>query len=153
MTRKEAARQDRNSPYRDYYVWTDTGKEYADTRIIFLDVEESNWTYDEVAGQYYWHRFYSNQPDLNYDNPAVHQEMMKVIRFWMDLGVDGFRADAVPYLYEREGTNCENLPVTHEFLKNVRRVSISSDGKKLLYRSGSSWSVCDTASPPAPASR
>ncbi len=118
----QAARKDRNSPYRDYYVWSDTGTEYADTRIIFLDVEESNWTYDPEAGQYFWHRFYSSQPDLNYDNPAVHEEMLKAVRFWMDMGIDGFRADAVPYLYEREGTNCENLPETHGFLKKVRRL-------------------------------
>ena len=113
----QAARQDKNSPYRDYYVWSDTGTEYADTRIIFLDTEPSNWTYDEVAGQYFWHRFYSSQPDLNYDNPQVHEEMFKAMRFWLDMGIDGFRVDAIPYLYEREGTNCENLPETHEFLQ------------------------------------
>ncbi len=95
---------------------------YQETRIIFLDTESSNWTFDEVAGQYFWHRFYSHQPDLNFDNPAVHEEIFKIIRFWMDMGIDGFRADAVPYLYEREGTNCENLPETHEFLKKVRRL-------------------------------
>jgi maltose alpha-D-glucosyltransferase/alpha-amylase len=118
----QAARQDKNSPYRDYYVWSDTGKEYPETRIIFLDVEPSNWTYDEVAGQYFWHRFYSSQPDLNYDNPKVHEEMFNAVRFWMDMGLDGFRADAIPYLYEREGTNCENLPETHEFLKKLRQM-------------------------------
>ena len=118
----QEARRDPHSPYRDYYVWSDTGAEYAGARIIFLDVETSNWTYDEVAGQYYWHRFFRHQPDLNYDNPRVHEEMLKVIRFWMDLGIDGFRADAVPYLYEREGTNCENLPETHRFLQKVRRL-------------------------------
>ena len=117
----QAARQDPDSPYRDYYVWSDTGTEYQDTRIIFLDYETSNWTYDEVAGQYYWHRFYNSQPDLNYDNPAVHDEMFKIMRFWLDMGIDGFRADAIPYLYEREGTNSENLPETHAFLKKVRR--------------------------------
>src|SRR5690554_6262043 len=106
----QAARQDPNSPYRDYYVWSDTGTEYQDARIIFLDYETSNWTYDETAGQYFWHRFYSSQPDLNYDNPAVQEEMFRIMRFWLDMGVDGFRADAVPYLFEREKTNSENLP-------------------------------------------
>ncbi len=118
----QAARTDKNSPYRDYYVWSDSGSEYPETRIIFLDYEKSNWSWDETAGQYFWHRFYHHQPDLNYDNPQVHEEMFKVIRYWLDMGIDGFRADAVPYLYEREGTNCENLPETHEFLKKVRRL-------------------------------
>ncbi len=116
----QAARADRNSPYRDYYVWSDTDQKYRDARIIFLDTETSNWTWDEVAGQYYWHRFYAAQPDLNYDNPAVQEEMLNVVRFWFDLGVDGFRLDAVPYLFEREGTNCENLPETHAYLKRLR---------------------------------
>ena len=109
----QEARQNPDSPYRDYYVWSDTDEKYKDTRIIFLDTEASNWTYDEAAQQYFWHRFYSHQPDLNFDNPAVHEEIFKIIRFWMDMGIDGFRADAIPYLYEREGTNCENLPETH----------------------------------------
>ncbi|MFN7034879.1 MAG: alpha-amylase family glycosyl hydrolase, partial [Bellilinea sp.] len=116
----QSARSSRNSPYRDYYVWSDTDQKYKDARIIFLDTEKSNWTWDEAAGQYYWHRFYSSQPDLNYDNPAVREEMKKIIRFWMDMGIDGFRADAVPYLFEREGTHCENLPETHAYLKEVR---------------------------------
>ncbi|MEW6503295.1 MAG: maltose alpha-D-glucosyltransferase [Chloroflexota bacterium] len=116
----QSARSSRTSPYRDYYVWSDTDQKYKDARIIFLDTEKSNWTWDEVAGQYYWHRFYSSQPDLNYDNPAVREEMKKIIHFWMDMGIDGFRADAVPYLFEREGTNCENLPETHAYLKEVR---------------------------------
>ncbi len=117
----QAARADRNSPYRDYYVWSDTPDKYTDARIVFLDIETSNWTWDEKAGQYFWHRFFSSQPDLNYDNPAVQEEMLKVVRFWLDLGVDGFRADAVPYLFEREGTNCENLPETHAYLKRLRQ--------------------------------
>ncbi|HNT25043.1 MAG TPA: maltose alpha-D-glucosyltransferase [Anaerolineales bacterium] len=117
----QAARADRNSPYRDYYVWSDTPDRYADARIIFLDIETSNWTWDEQAGQYFWHRFFSSQPDLNYENPAVQEEMLKVVKFWLDMGVDGFRADAVPYLFEEEGTNCENLPKTHVFLKRLRR--------------------------------
>jgi len=117
----QAARADRNSPYRNYYVWSDNDQKYREARIIFLDSETSNWAWDEQAGQYYWHRFYSHQPDLNYDNPAVQAEMLNVVRFWLDMGLDGFRVDAVPYLFEREGTNCENLPETHAFLKTLRR--------------------------------
>jgi maltose alpha-D-glucosyltransferase/alpha-amylase len=116
----QAARADRNSPYRDYYVWSDTDQKYKDARIIFVDSEPSNWTWDELAGQYYWHRFYASQPDLNYDNPRVQEEMLTTARFWLDLGVDGFRADAVPYLFERENTSCENLPETHAYLKKLR---------------------------------
>jgi maltose alpha-D-glucosyltransferase / alpha-amylase len=114
------SRADRNSPYRDYYVWSDTDEKYREARIIFIDTEPSNWTWDETAGQYYWHRFYASQPDLNFDNPRVQEEMLNIARFWLDLGIDGFRADAVPYLFEREGTNCENLPETHAFLKKLR---------------------------------
>ena len=135
----QAARADRNSPYRDYFVWSDTPQKYAEARIIFLDVETSNWTYDETAGQYFWHRFYSSQPDLNYDNPAVHEEMLNVLRFWMDMGIDGFRADAVPYLYEREGTNCENLPETHDFLKKVRRVMDEEYPGRVLIAEANQW--------------
>ena len=116
----QSARSDRKSPHRDYYVWSDTDQKYSQARIIFLDTEASNWTWDETADQYYWHRFYATQPDLNFDNPQVQQEMLKVMRFWLELGVDGFRADAVPYLYEREGTSCENLPETHAYLKKIR---------------------------------
>jgi maltose alpha-D-glucosyltransferase/alpha-amylase len=116
----QASRSDRNSPHRDYYVWSDTDQKYKDARIIFVDTEPSNWTWDEKTRQYYWHRFYASQPDLNYDNPKVQEEMLNVARFWLDLGIDGFRADAVPYLFEREGTNCENLPETHAFLKKLR---------------------------------
>lgn len=116
----QSARSSRDSPYRDYYVWSDTDNKYEDTRIIFIDTEPSNWTWDEEAGQYYWHRFFRSQPDLNYDNPAMQQEMLDVLKFWMDTGIDGFRADAVPYLFEREGTNCENLPETHDYLKGLR---------------------------------
>ena len=117
----QSARSSRTSPYRDYYVWSDSDQKYQGARIIFLDTEKSNWTWDEQAGQYFWHRFYSTQPDLNYDNPAVRAEMLNVMKFWMDQGIDGFRADAVPYLFEREGTNCENLPETHAYLKELRR--------------------------------
>jgi maltose alpha-D-glucosyltransferase/alpha-amylase len=106
--------------YRDWYVWSPTEERYQEARIIFLDYEDSNWTWDPVRGAYYWHRFFHHQPDLNYDHPAVRQEMLDVFRFWMDLGVDGFRVDAVPYLYQREETNCENLPETHAYLKRLR---------------------------------
>ncbi len=116
----QSARQGRNDPYHDYYVWSDSDQKYAGARIIFVDTENSNWTWDESAQRYYWHRFYASQPDLNFDNPAVREEMLQVAKFWLDLGVDGFRADAVPYLFEREGTNCENLPETHTYLKELR---------------------------------
>ncbi|MCB8991209.1 MAG: maltose alpha-D-glucosyltransferase [Ardenticatenaceae bacterium] len=135
----QAARQDKSSPYRDYYVWSDTGTEYADARIIFLDTESSNWTYDKVAGQYFWHRFYSSQPDLNYDNSKVHEEMFKAMRFWLDMGIDGFRVDAIPYLYEREGTNCENLPETHAFLKKMRRMIDDEYPGTLLIAEANQW--------------
>jgi maltose alpha-D-glucosyltransferase/alpha-amylase len=129
----QSARSSRTSPYRDYYVWSDTDQKYKGARIIFLDTEKSNWTWDDRAGQYFWHRFYSSQPDLNYDNPAVQAEMLNVIKFWLDQGIDGFRADAVPYLFEREGTNCENLPETHAFLKKMRRfIDEHSPGSILL---------------------
>jgi maltose alpha-D-glucosyltransferase / alpha-amylase len=114
------ARANPDSSYRNYYVWSDTNDKYVGARIIFLDTEVSNWTYDEVAEHFFWHRFYSSQPDLNYDNFDVQLEMMKVVSYWMDMGIDGFRADAVPYLFERPGTNCENLPETHEYLKRLR---------------------------------
>ncbi|MCI0699527.1 MAG: maltose alpha-D-glucosyltransferase [Planctomycetia bacterium] len=110
----------KGSPERDFYVWSDTPDKYADARIIFKDFEPSNWSWDPVAKQYYWHRFYNHQPDLNYDNPAVWNAIFPVVDFWFELGVDGMRLDAVPYLYEREGTNCENLPETHGFLKALR---------------------------------
>ena len=135
----QAARQDKNSPYRDYYVWSDTGSEYPDARIIFLDTEESNWTYDTVAGQYFWHRFYSSQPDLNYDNPQVHEEMFNILRFWLDMGIDGFRIDAIPYLYEREGTNCENLPETHTFLRKMRQIVDAEYPGRLLIAEANQW--------------
>lgn len=135
----QAARSDPNSHYHDYYVWSDTDQKYSEARIIFLDVEKSNWTWDEQAGKYFWHRFYSSQPDLNYDNPAVQQEMINVMKFWLDLGVDGFRSDAVPYLFEREGTNCENLPVTHEYLKRVRGFINDHYSDRLLLAEANQW--------------
>ncbi len=110
----------RNSPERNFYVWTDDPSQYKDVRIIFQDFEASNWTWDPVAQQYYWHRFFHHQPDLNYDNPLVQQEIIKILDYWCEMGVDGFRLDAVPYLFEREGTNGENLPETHAFLKKLR---------------------------------
>ena len=113
-------------------MWSDTDERYRDARIIFTDTEISNWTYDPVAGAYYWHRFFSHQPDLNYDNPEVGDAMIEVLRFWLDMGLDGFRLDAVPYLYEREGTNCENLPETHAYLKRIRRRSSELPDRVLL---------------------
>jgi maltose alpha-D-glucosyltransferase/alpha-amylase len=117
----KASQEDPEGPFGDFYVWSDSDEGYADARIIFVDTETSNWAYDPVRGQYYWHRFFSHQPDLNFDNPAVQEAMMEVLRFWLDLGIDGFRLDAVPYLFEREGTNCENLKETHDYLKTVRK--------------------------------
>ncbi len=121
------------SPWRDFYVWSDTDQKYAGTRIIFIDSERSNWTWDPVAGAYYWHRFYSHQPDLNFDNPHVLKAVLSVMRFWLQLGVDGLRLDAVPYLVEREGTNNENLPETHAILKRIRaEVDAAFPGRMLL---------------------
>jgi len=116
----QASRRDPDGPFGDFYVWSDDDHRYTDARVIFVDAEQSNWTHDPVRGQYYWHRFFSHQPDLNYENPRVQDAMLEVLRFWLDLGIDGFRLDAVPYLYEREGTDCENLKETHEYLKRVR---------------------------------
>ena len=116
----QASRSEPDGPYGDFYVWSDTDEPYRDARIIFVDTEQSNWTHDQLRGQYYWHRFFAHQPDLNYDNPRVQDAMLEVLRFWLDLGIDGFRLDAVPYLYEREGTNCENLKETHEYMRRIR---------------------------------
>lgn len=133
----------RHSPsgnkYRDYYVWTDTPDKYVDARIIFPDFERSNWTYDDVADAYYWHRFYSHQPDLNFDNPAVKKEVFKILDFWMDMGVDGLRLDAIPYLFEREQTNCENLPETHAFLKELRAHIDSKYSNRMLLAEANQW--------------
>jgi maltose alpha-D-glucosyltransferase / alpha-amylase len=117
----QEARSSRENPRRDWYVWSDTDDKYRGVRIIFLDTETSNWAWDPVSKQYYWHRFFSHQPDLNYDNPAVRQEMWRVMEFWAGLGVDGFRVDAVPYLVEREGTTCEGMPETHDVIRYLRR--------------------------------
>lgn len=127
------------SVYRDFYVWSDTPDKYRQARIIFRDFEISNWTYDPVAKAYFWHRFYSHQPDLNYDNPKVQSEMLRVIDFWMRLGVDGVRLDAVPYLFEREGTNCENLPETHAFLKKLRAHLDRSFKNRILLSEANQW--------------
>ncbi len=127
------------SDRRDWYVWSESPNKYAEARIIFLDTEDSNWAWDEQAGAFYWHRFYSHQPDLNYDNPAVQAEMLDVLRFWLDLGFDGFRMDAVPYLFEREGTNCENLPETHEYLKRVRTMIDAEYGDRVLLAEANQW--------------
>lgn len=129
----QESRSNPESKYRDYYVWSETDQKYRDARIIFLDTEKSNWTYDEKAGMYFWHRFYSSQPDLNYDNPEVRKEMRNVMDFWLEMGIDGFRADAVPYLIEREGTSCENLAETHAILKEYRKhLDINYEDKVLL---------------------
>ncbi|HEV3116641.1 MAG TPA: maltose alpha-D-glucosyltransferase [Gemmataceae bacterium] len=117
----QEARRNPDSPYHNYYVWSDTDQKYLGTRVIFKDSEQSNWTWDATARKYYWHRFYHHQPDLNYDNPEVRREMLDVMAFWLDRGIDGFRVDAVPYLCEREGTSCENLLETHVFCKEMRR--------------------------------
>ena len=122
-----------HAAYRDWYVWSDTDDRYRSTRIIFLDSEPSNWTFDPVRGQFFWHRFFHHQPDLNYDNPAVQRAMLRAVQFWLDLGVDAFRVDATPYLFEREGTSSENLPETHAFLKRLRQfVDAYAPGTMLL---------------------
>jgi maltose alpha-D-glucosyltransferase/alpha-amylase len=133
------ARSSLDSPKRDWYVWSDSDQKYSQARIIFTDTERSNWTWDEQAGAFYWHRFFSHQPDLNYDNPDVRQAMLDVVSFWLDLGVDGFRVDAAPYLFEREETNCENLPETHEFLKDLRRFVDRHYPDALLLAEANQW--------------
>src|SRR5258708_12990618 len=117
---KRACRSDPKSSARNWYVWSDTDQKYAGTRIIFTDTEKSNWTWDPEAGQFYWHRFFSHQPDLNYDNPRVVSAIAQVMKRWLDSGVDGFRLDAIPYLCERAGTSNENLPETHAIIKQLR---------------------------------
>lgn len=127
------------SKYRDYYVWSDSNERYAGTRIIFKDFESSNWTWDEVAGAYYWHRFYSHQPDLNFENPDVQKTILQSVDFWLKMGVDGLRLDAVPYLYEREGTSCENLPETHQFLKTLRSHIDAKFPDRMLLGEANQW--------------
>ncbi|HKU11200.1 maltose alpha-D-glucosyltransferase [Sinomonas sp.] len=116
----QESRRNPDGPYGDFYVWSDTDQKYTDARIIFIDTEESNWTFDPIRRQFFWHRFFSHQPDLNFENPAVVEAVFNVFKFWLDQGVDGIRADAIPYLFEEDGTNCENLPATHEFLVKLR---------------------------------
>jgi maltose alpha-D-glucosyltransferase / alpha-amylase len=129
----QESRSSRTNPRRDWYVWSDTDTKYKGTRLIFLDTELSNWGWDPVSKQYYWHRFFSHQPDLNYDNPQVREEMWDIMKFWLQMGVDAFRLDAVPYLVEREGTNCENLPETHQIIKDIRaRIDKEFPGRMLL---------------------
>ena len=129
----QEARSSRENPKRDWYVWSDTDNRYQGVRIIFVDTEMSNWAWDPISKSYYWHRFFNHQPDLNYDNPAVREAMWEVMKFWMDIGVDGFRLDAVPYLIERDGTSCENLPETHEIIRDFRkRIDLAYPGKMLL---------------------
>ncbi|MBA3463185.1 MAG: maltose alpha-D-glucosyltransferase [Deltaproteobacteria bacterium] len=134
-----ARRSPPGSPEREMYVWSDSPAKYEDTRIIFKDYETSNWAWDPIAKAYYWHRFYSHQPDLNFDNPAVHAALFRVIEFWMDMGVDGVRLDAVPYLYEREGTSCENLPETHGFLKLLRAHIDTKYKNRMLLAEANQW--------------
>ncbi|MBP1623288.1 MAG: alpha amylase, catalytic subdomain, partial [Acidobacteria bacterium] len=136
---KRARSSPPGSHRRDFYVWSDSPEKFKDARIIFKDFEFSNWTWDNTAKSYYWHRFYSHQPDLNYDNPAVRRAMFQVVDFWLELGVDGLRLDAVPYLFEREGTNCENLPETHSFLKELRRHVDGKFGDRMLLGEANQW--------------
>lgn len=133
------ARKGSGSPYHDYYVWSDTYRKYQDARIIFTDTERSNWTWCDDCGKYYWHRFFSSQPDLNFDNEKVREEMKRVFRFWFDLGLDGFRVDAVPYLFEREGTDCENLPETHQYIKDLRKIIDEEYPGRILLAEANQW--------------
>jgi maltose alpha-D-glucosyltransferase/alpha-amylase len=127
------------SPERDFYVWSDTPELYKDARIIFTDTEKSNWTWDPVAKAYYWHRFFSHQPDLNYDNPRVMEEVIKVFRFWLDIGVDAVRLDAIPYIIERDGTNCENLPETHAVIKRIRAEIDNEYANRMILAEANQW--------------
>jgi maltose alpha-D-glucosyltransferase/alpha-amylase len=136
---QRARRSPPGSPERDFYVWSDTDKKYQDARIIFTDTEKSNWTWDPEANAYYWHRFFSHQPDLNYDNPRVLQEILTVMHYWLDLGVDALRVDAIPYLVEREGTNCENLPETHAIIKTLRREIDSNYASRMILAEANQW--------------
>jgi maltose alpha-D-glucosyltransferase/alpha-amylase len=135
----QASRSDPDGPFGDFYVWSDTKLKYEDARIIFVDTEQSNWTWDPVREQYYWHRFFSHQPDINYENPAVADAMIEVLKFWLDLGIDGFRLDAVPYLFEEEGTICENLKPTHDYLKRVRKEVDELYPDRVLLAEANQW--------------
>jgi len=133
------SRSSRDNPKADWYVWNDDDHRWSEARVIFTDTEHSNWTYCAQRGQYYWHRFFSHQPDLNYDSPEVADAMLSVVRYWLDIGLDGFRLDAVPYLFERDGTNGENLPETHEFLRRVRKEVDSTHPGKVLLAEANQW--------------
>ena len=133
------SRQDRTNPRADWYVWSDDDQRYQEARIIFIDTEKSNWEWDPQRGQYYWHRFFAHQPDLNYDNPDVADTMLDVVRYWLDVGLDGFRLDAVPYLFERDGTDGENLPETHEYLRRLRKEVDSLYPGKVLLAEANQW--------------
>ncbi len=135
----QASRSDPDGPYGDFYVWSDDATRYQDARIIFVDTETSNWTFDPVRRQYFWHRFFSHQPDLNFENPRVREAMLDVARFWLGLGIDGFRLDAVPYLFEAEGTNCENLPETHAFLRTVREMLDREFPGRIMLAEANQW--------------
>jgi maltose alpha-D-glucosyltransferase/alpha-amylase len=135
----QESRRDPEGPYGDFYVWSDDDTRWSEARIIFVDTESSNWTYDSERGQFYWHRFFSHQPDLNFDNPAVCEAMIDALRFWLDLGIDGFRLDAVPYLFERDDTNGENLPETHAFLRRVRKVVEDEYPGRVLLAEANQW--------------
>lgn len=135
----QASRSDPDGPYGDFYVWSDDNTRYPDARIIFVDTESSNWTFDPVRRQYFWHRFFSHQPDLNFDNPRVAEAMIDVARFWLRLGVDGFRLDAVPYLFERDGTNGENLPETHQFLRRLRAAIDEEFPGRIMLAEANQW--------------
>lgn len=135
----QQARSSRDNPKRDWYVWSETPDRYKDARIIFTDTEQSNWAWDMSSKSYYWHRFFSHQPDLNYDNPAVREEMWNVMKFWLDMGVDGLRLDAVPYLVERDGTSCENLPETHDVLKFLRHRLDENFSDKMFLAEANQW--------------
>ena len=157
----QESRQDRTNPKADWYVWGDDDQRWSEARIIFHDTEASNWTWDHQRQQYYWHRFFHHQPDLNYDNPEVQDAMLDVVRYWLDLGLDGFRLDAVPYLYERDGTNGENLPETHEFLRRLRKEvdatppgqGAAGRGQPVAERRASSTSAAATSATCASTSR
>lgn len=135
----QESRSSPDSPKRDWYVWSETDQKYTDARIIFVDTERSNWTWDEQAGAFYWHRFFSHQPDLNYANPEVQQAMLDVLSFWMEMGIDGFRLDAVPYLFERDGTNCENLRETHDFIRRMRAYVDQRYPDRVLLAEANQW--------------
>jgi maltose alpha-D-glucosyltransferase/alpha-amylase len=136
---QRARRSPRGSRFWNYYVWNETADKYSGARVIFKDTEVSNWSWDRVANAFYWHRFYSHQPDLNFDNPEVHDEVFKILDFWLDMGVDGVRLDAIPYLYEREGTSCENLPETHAFLQKLRAHVDEKYQDRMLLAEANQW--------------